>query len=37
MTRFIVRDHGDWYVVDNLTDVSIICASLNQAIEIAYT
>lgn len=37
INRFIVRDLGNWYVVDNVTEIRIMCESLNQAIEIAYT
>ncbi len=37
MKRFIIRTNGDWVVVDNVTEIRIMCESLNQAIEIAYT
>lgn len=36
MTRFIVRDLGNWYVVDNETEVRVMCDNLFQAIELAY-
>lgn len=36
INRFIVRDHGNWYVVDNETEVRVICNNLFQAIELAY-
>lgn len=37
INRFVVRDHGNWYVVDNITEVRVLCNSLEQAINIAYT
>ena len=36
MTRFIVRDLGNWYVVDNVTEVRVLCDNLFHAIELAY-
>lgn len=36
MRRFIVRDNGNWYVVDNETEVRVMCTDLAQAVRLAY-